>query len=327
MAQGLTKKEALFNEVKGSLFEYLVAKNLAQQAGNELSFQQSLDANYLNVLSQQDRMIRQFYPEMLTFLSQSAAVAAKRIIDRLGEIPSSPKVTGKFSSSKGSEEIHEADLLVQTLESQIPISLKLNKKNSFVNTKSGGVKSFFSHYFPFIDSKVQKNFNQLVDLEFNRMALELHALHDLPFQGTFAGWVAAGFSELPGELSAEERVVLKQYYARIAKEMHALLLSAQEQHLQFFGNSLAPLMGFSAQNILQVICFHEFKSHHDIQVAIHSYQDFADELALAQILDFGDISSVEIKIGLWDLQIRVKPMNKFTTTAIKINCSIRVRSL
>ena len=33
MAQDQTKKEALFNEVKGSLFEYLVAKGLALHSG------------------------------------------------------------------------------------------------------------------------------------------------------------------------------------------------------------------------------------------------------------------------------------------------------
>ena len=68
----LTQKEALFNEVKGSLFEYLVAKEIAKSIGDELGFQSLIDPNYLNVLGQQDRMVRQFYPEMASFLFDAA---------------------------------------------------------------------------------------------------------------------------------------------------------------------------------------------------------------------------------------------------------------
>lgn len=326
MSQDQTKKEALFNEVKGSLFEYLVAKTLARRSGDELSFQQGLDANYLNVLSQQDRMIRQFYPEMMIFLSKASATAAEKIIERLGEIPAKPRVTGKFSHSKDSQDIHEADLIVETNAGPLPISLKLNKKNSFVNSKSGGIKSFFSVYFPFIEAHIQQNFNQLVDMEFNRMALELHALHDMEFQGNFDEWVKKGFSELPGELSLAERDILKLYYARIAREMHLILQAGQKQNPPAFAQSLLPLMGFSSANILQVICFHEFKTRHEVTVDIHSSQEVSSVLQQATLNAFGDISSVEISVGKWDLQIRVKPMNKFTTTAIKINCSIKVRN-
>jgi hypothetical protein len=51
MSNSHINKEALFNEIKGSLFEYLVARNLASYSGIEGSFLKSLDVNYLNLLS------------------------------------------------------------------------------------------------------------------------------------------------------------------------------------------------------------------------------------------------------------------------------------
>jgi hypothetical protein len=328
MAQDQTKKEALFNEVKGSLFEYLVARELAVLNNGELDFQHSLDRNYLAVLTQQDRMVRQFYPEMLPFLNSASKLAANSLVKYLKVVPTSPKVVGKFSNSVSlSSELHEADLILSVNNKSLPVSLKLNKKNAFVNTKSGGIKSFFSLYFPFIARTVQESFNQFVDMEFNRMAFELHAIHDLEYKGNFKDWVSKGLSELPGELDSDSRAVLKAYYARIAEEMHSILKKAQESDHKAFRNSLPTLMGFSSKEILQLIYFHDFPLNLDPGVDIHSYRDVEDELFHAKLSDFGGISSVELDIGSWALQIRVKPMNKFTTTAIKINCSIRTARL
>lgn len=325
MAQDQIKKEALFNEVKGSLFEYLVAKELAIQSGNELEFQKSLDRNYLTVLSQQDRMVRQFYPEMLKFLAGASTKTAAAISEHLKSNPLSARLVGKFSNSSISSEILEADLLFETNEGAVPVSLKLNKKNAFVNTKSGGIKSFFQTYFPYLDQSIQKDFNQLVDLEFNRMALELHAHHDLEFPGDFVLWVRQGLSELPGELDEASRFILKRYYARIAEVMHSIFQRAIKSDPDLFIKYLPVLLGFSSQEILQVIYFHDFPENAAPEIHIHSFKDLKKELTLMKLSPFGNIASVEFKIGRWDFQVRVKPMNKFTTTAIKINCSVRVR--
>lgn len=325
MAQDQTKKEALFNEVKGSLFEYLVAKDIAIKGKGELEFQTSLDRNYLTVLSQQDRMVRQFYPEMLPFLSAVSKLTASSLVDYLKEVPKAPKVVGKFSNSSMSEELQEADLLLQLAEKQIPVSLKLNKKNAFVNTKSGGIKSFFTQYFPSIDPGVQQKFNQFVDMEFNRMALDLHALHDLEYPSHFNLWVKKGFSELPGELDAESRAILKAYYARIAEEMHSIFTRAFADDPVRFRASLPTLMGFGKEEILQVVCFHEYPLANESEIQIHSFKEVSEGLTDTVIRPFGSISSVEFECGDWSLQVRVKPMNKFTTTAIKMNCSVKVK--
>jgi hypothetical protein len=321
MAQGQTNKEALFNEVKGSLFEYLMGRKLAQLSGEELKFVESLDKNYLNVLSQQDRMVRQFYPEMLSFLGKVSEASATELIRYLGETPHSPQLIGKFA------EINEADLMLASSKGRIPLSLKLNKKNAFVNTKSGGIKSFFEIYFPFIASSAQQSFNALVDQEFTRMSYELHALNDIDYNGDYSRWVKLGKSELPGELNEAERKILKGFYARIAIEIHNILTAAQKADAKSFAQSLPALMGFSSPEILQLVYFHDFKSGSGEGgwAAIHSYHDVEKWLSEASLTPFNYTSSVEVQMGEWTLQIRVKPMNKFTTTAIKINCSVKFK--
>lgn len=325
MAQDHTKKEALFNEVKGSLFEYLVGKEIAVNSKDELTFQKSIDENYLRVLAQQDRMVRQFYPEMLPFLLDVSKKTVKKISDHFKSVPTSPKLTGKFTQNDSLQDLHETDLMVSINGEPTPLSLKLNKKNSFVNTKSGGIKSFFTTYFPYLTLEHQAKFNQLVDLEFERMSQDLHAFHEIEYPGNFSTWVKLGLSELPGELGKEEREILKGYYARIAKDMHRILTLAIDENKKAFTDSLLPLMGFGSKEMIQVICFHDFMNLDEITVDIHDQSELEKLLDFVKIVPFHQTASTEIELKNWDLQIRVKPMNKFTTTAIKINCSVRVK--
>ncbi len=157
------------------------------------------------------------------------------------------------------------------------------------------------------------------------MSLELHALHDLEYPGNFSNWLNEGLSELPGELDQDARKILKSYYSRIAQKMHMILTEALRKSPSEFGQSLLPLMGFSSSEILQVIYFHEFPLNEAPLIDIHTADELSRELENLSIKPFSDIASVEIDVGAWSLQIRVKPMNKFTTTAIKVNCSIKVR--
>ncbi len=327
MSQDQIQKEALFNEVKGSIFEFLVAKCLSQSCGQEVQFIQSLDQNYLHVLSQQDRMIREFYPDLQSFLKQTSEATAKALVAYLKEIPTNPQLRGKFVNSSLAEELHEADLIINTSTGPRPLSLKLNKKHSFVNTKSGGIKSFFSVYFPFLKTLLQQEFNQFVDQEFLRMSVELHALNDWEFDGSYSQWVKAGKSELPGELNPDERQILKEFYSRVSKKMHEILTMAFETSPGPFIHCLSALMGFSSQEIVQIICYHDFKSQGDEEIMIHSFEDVANSFSKVEILPHKQTSSVELALDQMMLQIRVKPMNKFTTTAIKINCAVRFKPI
>jgi hypothetical protein len=321
MSEEVIKKEALFNEVKGSLFEFLVAKNLALKSCGEFKFLNTIDKNYLAVLTQQDRLVRQFYPEMLPFLQNVSKLSAEKLCQTIPDSILSINLVGKLINSN--DERDEADVIVTCEEKTVKVSLKLNKQGSFVNTKSGGIKSFFSTYFPFLPSSTQFKFNEFVDVEFSRMAYELHQMHDLEFNGSFRNWIEAGLSELPGELSNVDRSILKSYYSRIAFELHRILKLAAEDFSTEFQVALLPILGFSSEEILQLICFHDFKSGRNANVLVHDLNEIRPKLQNLTICDHQDGASVDINFGTSDLQIRVKPMNKFTTTAIKINCSVK----
>lgn len=315
-------KEALFNEVKGSLFEYLVGLKLAQRVDRELDFIQNIDRNYLSVLGQQDRMVRQFYPEMLSFLNVSSSQCVDALYAKYGNEWRSIKLLGKLSSSQLKSDFKETDLLlINDFGEQLLLSLKLNKKSAFVNTKSAGVKSFLTQYFPFISPLHQDEFSRLIDLEFSIMSGVLHQNHDLEYNGSYQEWVRCGLTELPGDLEEADREVLFKYYANIARKLHAILSEAFLQHPKEFIDSLYPLMGFSDRQIVQVICFHDFKSKGENSIEIHDYQDIYE--SKISVRDFKSTASIEIESSKWVLQIRIKPMNKFTTTAIKVNCAVK----
>ena len=112
MSQKISK-EALFNEIKGSLFEFLVSKKLASLNQEELQFLTTIDQNYLKVLGQQDQLVRQFYPEMLSFLFASADLTVEKLSSYFNEIPRAPRLRGKFSQSALSQDFSEADILMK----------------------------------------------------------------------------------------------------------------------------------------------------------------------------------------------------------------------
>ncbi len=316
---GDISREALFNEIKGSLFEYLVARNLALFSNLESAFLSSIKTDYLDVLIKQDLMVRKFYPEMSSFLEDASRITSKKIINSLNKKILAVKLTGK----SGSPELAEADIVLNLEDKVIPVSLKLNKRNSFVNTKSAGVKSFFDQYFIWNQKSPQKDFNSLVDFEFERMAREIYSYHDLVYEGNFNRWVELGHSELPGELGKEEREILKSYYSRLALKIHEILHQSLAEDKKNFSDSLLKLMGFGHPDIIQVVCFHEHHSLENLDVVLYDFNKIKISSENIFIQDFQNVASVEVNFQGFILQIRIKPMNKFTTTAIKINCSVK----
>jgi len=317
-------KEALFNEIKGSLFEFLVARNMAVICDREGDFLTSIHSSYLNVLSKQDFMMRSFYAEMASFLQRSSLETAQFILKNLSEKPSAIRLQGKISEEPEEANFGEADILLFHENKITPLSLKLTKKNSYINTKSAGVRSFFRSYFPFIDEQVQDQFNEKVDFEFNQLAFDLHTMNDLVFDGSFKQWVAAGKSELPGELTIEEREVLKKYYSRLSFFLYEELDKALRKNAELFLDSCLKLMGFQSQEIIQIICFHDFFQGKENEIFFNSIKNMSLKSNDISLKKFQHTASVDIKLSSVDLQIRIKPMNKFTTTAMKVNCAVRL---
>ncbi len=319
-------REALFNEIKGSLFEYLVAREFARRAGLEASFLRSLPTHYQRVLEQQDHMTREAYPELLPQLP----LWSQQVVDSWeqrfpGEKIQAIALTGQLTHTEAAETHGEADFTIST-ERLRSVSLKLNKRQGAVNTKSGGIKSFFTTYFSEANVAVaQERFNQLVDAEFSVMRFELHQIAGLTEVSDWASWKRAGLSELPGELPLDMRERLHAFYARVSIAVRETLVSIEQQNRAVFEAGLLRLCGFGMPELVQVIAFHDIHGKNPAQLHVQIHDE---EAVLSRVKDRAwrpnaDSASCELDLREWMLQIRVKPMNRFTTTAIKMNCSIR----
>ncbi|MFP5492387.1 MAG: hypothetical protein ACLGG0_12855 [Bacteriovoracia bacterium] len=318
-------REALFNEIKGSLFEYLTALEIARSHKLELDFLKNLPEHYQQVLEQQDHMTRELYPELVAYMPNWAKVTAQEFLKTHKEAWQKITLTGQLIHTDAAEEQGAADFILQG-EKNHGVSLKLNKKAGSVNTKSGGIKSFFTTYFPTqLSETLQNKFNQLVDAEFSVVRFELMEMAGLKTEATWVEWRKAGLSELPGELPSDMRERLHAFYARVSLELRSHLEKIASEYPSIFQLGLLSLCGLADENVTQVICFHDIHGTKpsEVKVLVNTQIDLIDRLKQFTWRETPHTASVEMQLKDWILQIRIKPMNKFTTTAIKMNCSLR----
>lgn len=322
-------REALFNEIKGSLFEYLVARGLASRYGVEGAFMRGLPSLYQTLLEQQDRMTREVYPELVPFLPAWAEAAAEVWYRAHPELKvQGLTLLGQYGPKQGPWS--EADMLLHTDKGDRPLSLKLNKRMGFVNTKSGGARSFLSEYFPHPGAALQQErLNARVDEGFVALKEDLYALMGVPSEEGWSQWVKRGLSELPGELPPEARPKLLAYYAALAAHLGETMREIAQDNREVFRAGLRRLLGFGLPDMGQMICLHDWGGERPerASVLLHEAQDVEERLNHWEWLPARDVSYQALSVGDWELQIRVKPMNRFTVPAVKINCSVRYAAL
>lgn len=333
------QKEAILNECKGNLFEFLVAQGLGSYSKVEVDFLLNLPVDFKTRLLSYEELMRTNEPALLLNLPKLAEQTVGQIVNDStvsNQIFKSWNVIGKMMATNDNELWNETDIVgiydSLGVEKKLTISLKLTKDHSFTNTKSAGVKSFITKYFSSFNQthhsyliSLQNELNSEVDSSFLQMGHKLYEAIDADFKGSFDSRWSDRHSELPGELSDDLREIVHGNYNRVALKLSTLLNKLKERDSDLFFKSLYSLCGFGHNEIVQVNCFHqnyEFK-----KVSIKKFEDyFSDELKVFEILPLKkSASSIDIVIGKIVLQIRVKPMNKFTTPAYKINCSIKVK--
>jgi len=330
----LVQKEALLNEFKGNLFEYLVASLLARHYKIESTFISSFGGDIRKQLSEYEQWIRANEPALLAQLPVLATSLSKELISVLPLIAENILVVGKSAGGSHDERFNEADILVLSGKDIVPVSIKLCKDHSFVNTKSGGARSFLTKYFSnFKESESeQKNLNENIDKTFLEMGHSLYEMAGLDFHGRFdENWRSQGLPELPGQLNKEMNTkVVSTYYKAIDGLYHSLkrLWSIDQDR---FLTDLFPLIGLGNQEIIQATCFH-VSSTKDGSVTKYNLARnhiLCGKEIIASQLDYSfvelkkNISSFEIKFPNFVLQIRIKPMNRFTQSAFKVNCSVK----
>lgn len=346
--QGVAQSEALLNELKGNLFEYLVAQVLSVHFGLEgdflRRFQAMGDGRAAHDLKSYQTWLRGADSDLYSRLPALAKEVGAHLVDvHEGILKGLPvkhiSVLGKSGAVSGQESFKEADILLELEEgASVPISLKLCKTGAFVNTKSAGIRSFIEKYFSAFDDapKMQAELNLFLDQSFNQMANDLYEWADIPnddFEKEGPAkqfnplWVENGYSELPGELPEDARQKLHQHYYRVIEKIFMIFQSFKEKDALLFARSLSPLVGMGLEEMVQVTCFHKEVKGKRYQLAslkIFSWDDFKEGVKQLELRELqSEVSSFEVGLGARRLQIRVKPMNKFTVSALKVNCSLK----
>ncbi len=330
--------QAFLNEYKGNLFEFLCAQSMSRELGLELDFLSGVSPELLANLTKYESKLRFFDPKLPEKLKALGEATAKEMKISLGQDFSVKNIqginlVGKLIASE-KKNFHEGDILIQTEKGQLPLSIKLCKDKSYVNSKSAGIKSIFKEYFSFFPgvNDHQNSFNENIDKEFNHLIHDLYEMEGLGFKGCFDHqWTDAGKSELPGEQSKESSERIQRYYHNCAKYLLEYFLGIYEfsksRNEEGIYRALLSLMGLTSDNLIQVKCFH--KDHEFCKVKMESFQVLFESLKNKErtiSILFSDTvkSSFDISFGDFCLQLRVKPMNKFTTPGLKVNCSVKI---
>lgn len=320
-----SRKEALLNEYKGNLYEFLFAHSLARHFDCELTFLNCLNDHMKIMLEQQERFLREFYPDLITDLPILAQSLVKDLTEQLSlDKIKNVNIIGKVAMASHDTSAAESDVLIETDLEQYLISLKLGKSQSFLNTKSAGIKSFFKKYFVSFDQieLIQSNFNSFYDKNYEQFAMRMHQLAEIDFEGGFKAWIANGLNELPGALKDEFRECYVKFSHHIANELISVLKDLEAKNRELFEKSLYPLLGFSDQKIIQASTYYKNVDSRYV-LDKNRIDSFKNKLEIKNFNIKTNVNYCDIIFDDRILQIRLKAMNKFTHSSYKVNCSVK----
>jgi hypothetical protein len=328
--------ESLLNECKGNLFEFLVGQSLSRRFKKEDVFLLSLPRDFRGRLQFYEETIRSHDSNLLENLPKLAFAVSENLEHHAlfkNKMNLSFTVIGKMVATNSTELWNETDIVVTEEvqnghQKKYFLSLKLTKDHSYTNTKSAGIKSFIEKYFSSFGSQAilyQSKLNHSVDESFYMMGYKLYSLIDQEFRGNFDSRWSNHYTELPGELNPQMKQFVHDNYFRVAQKIHEFLRELQLIDAHKFYQSLHALCGFGNPDILQVSCFHQNALLKEIVIKSHSdlFTNDPSEIRIKELTP--GMGSFDISFERFILQIRVKPMNKFTTAAYKINCSIKTK--
>jgi hypothetical protein len=280
------------------------------------------------MLEHQESFLRDFYPNLLVSLPKIACSLKDCILSKLAiNSLETVEIIGKVAMASHSNELAETDILLQNKEQTYYLSVKLGKSNSFLNTKSAGVKSFLSKYFFQFEEIAfyQGQFCQFFDQSFDEFAFHIHDLAHISYEGNFHNWTKEGYTVLPGELEGDYRDAYLDFTHKVAHKLYDILNELFKINTLKFFDSLAPLLGFSNKDIIQVSTYYK-KDNDNYILDKHRVDIFDSNLKLIDIEKKKSVNYINIKLNNCILQIRLKAMNKFSNRGFKINCSVKYLS-
>lgn len=321
--------ESLLNEMRGNLLEYLVAWNLAKHFKILKKFEAEQDPELFEQFRTYQSFILQKFPDLPQKLKGLAGELSEALIRQLPptltkEKVLSIRVIGKLVGTKR----NEADILFQTEQGEVGLSLKMMHTHGFVNTKSGGAQSFIEKYFGPITGAgdIQKSFESCVLETFQQMVRQSCSLLDIPLEyANDDRWKDYLDSRLPGQQIPAVKEKIHQAYNKMAIELHQSFQQLYQVNPLEFKQCLLQLYGLSHPRNFSVLCFYD-KDYTLDQMELIYPEQVVKELEQMQIqLDPPHRSSFNIETPQKILQVRIKPMNEFTVPSYKINCSVKIK--
>ena len=93
-----------------------------------------------------------------------------------------------------------------------------------------------------------------------------------------------------------------------------------------FAKGLLPLIGLGHEQLVQATCFYSSVKNHYVldEILVEKANDIMLEVKNCEFGSYRDgLANFEIKLPKRLLQVRIKPMNKFTAPSFKVNCSVK----
>ncbi len=314
-------QQSLVNEVKGHLFEYVFSHFLAQKGDGEYDFTSSLSESEMNRLKEYQYTVLKNDP----VLYRQLPILAKAMSDYYVDFHRGKEIKNIALVSRLKNADHNADVIVEFSDGKKDfVSLKLCKLNVFVNTKSAGIKSFFSKYF-FQANSSQDKLNLRVTQAFEKMRYLLldtygYDLGSMDFQA----WTSDGQATLPGQLPDRVREYLLEYYHHCLMGIYDEVNFLLEKQPVTVCKTFLDLCGLNGHG-RHLFCFHQGTSTYKLaKITDLDARELKEEIPILQAPSRGS-SYFLVKYKSIVLQIRVKPMRDFTVPAMKINCSIKLK--
>lgn len=327
------REQALLNEYKGNLYEYLVGAALSSLYKTESKYILGLTADFRKMLAVQESFIREYYPDLLLDLPVLAKSLAQEIYNKLdlkNESEVLVELVGKVALASHDDRYAEADLVIKESSNIYPISIKLSKAHAYVNTKSAGVKSFIAKYFNskiICPTQTQNDLNIKTEKLIEWLGRELHEAKDLDYSENYENWLIAGMPTLPGQLEGETRDIYKTFLHRLNQEIFTAIKTLFDTDKKDFIESSLSLIGFSDKNIIQATTYYVNQNGRYVlfKNIIDTFEDFKSDLSKIKLGEL-KTSAANFDIHFKDriLQLRLKAMNKFTSKSYKINCSVKI---
>lgn len=319
--------EAYLNEYKGNILEFLIASQISKRNNIESEFLKSIGPSFLAKLGEYESFIQEHRPLLLSRLFELSQKMSDVFLSHCNASVKNVYLIGKVAKAGHDHRFEEADVLVETQDCTHYLSIKMNKYSSLVNTKSAGIKSFLSKYFEAFSSsrEDQQSLNRELSIYFNEAMREIHDIYQIEFDSEFKNWNEADLPTLPGELSEEARAALFKLYYRLSLFIFKKLGRYYNENPRLFSQSLLPLLGIGNTKIKQLVCLHRPDKQQlpTIEKIIFEDANKFDFSEMEIVKTDGITSYFDIRfMGSRKLQIRVKPMNKFTAESFKINCAI-----